>query len=573
MASGLGTLTLWITADNVGLKKGFLDSEREMAKWKTKAIAGATVASAAISAFAYSSIKAFMEQEQAANDLSAAIENNGGSALRALPHLQALASQIQKLTVYDDDAIVSAMAFGKNLGIETNQLDAAARAAVGLAAKFRIDLQTAMQMLGMASQGNTSRLKRYGITIDENLSSQEKFNQLLKIGAANFGLAERAAGTTSGRLQQMKNSWGDFKESMGETIINTLELNNKIQGLTGFLQAANKEVTGISPALKEMAVYAGAAAVGITGIAVALKGASFLGITGGIIGLAKILAAYVISGTAATVATEGLGWQVMLLAGSGAKAALVMGGIASAVALAAAAVGNLIGRLEVVRNYLADTELVKWMGGVNEALAKDAEVDAKIHKFNQEKERAKKEIAIEAAKAAEAEAAPVNFGQVRGSSGKYGDPKQYQNMEDDFRQKQKDAMESFEKKRKDAIFDAMTNEQKINELYKRRQEIAAALNGYVGAEKVEKMGDLADIESQMRRLKSEKAKDSMRTESSIVEAVKKGSIEALRIESARTDKDTVADNTKETAEWTKKTYEAIKALGNGGSIIEYEKAV
>jgi hypothetical protein len=111
------------------------------------------------------------------------------------------------------------MTYAKNLGVQTSQLEAAAKAAVGLAAKYRLDLNSAMQLVGRASQGQTQMLTRYGIILEETLSPQEKFNALLKIGADSFSLAEAQAKTASGEIAQMNNAVGDYGEVLGEFIL------------------------------------------------------------------------------------------------------------------------------------------------------------------------------------------------------------------------------------------------------------------------------------------------------------------------------------------------------------------
>ena len=567
MASGLGTLTVWLTANNDGLKKGFRDSEKELMDWKTKAIAGSAVAGAGISAFAYSAVNAFMEAEDAGQALASAIENSGESSMRSLPHLQALANSIMNVTKYDHEAIESAMAYGKNLGIQTSQLDAAANAAVGLAAKYRLDLQQAMQLIGMASQGNTSRLKRYGITLDESLSTQEKFNQLLQIGASSFGLAEKAAGTTSGRIQQAKNAYGELKEEFGGAIISALNLTENFKKLTGGINAMTNEIGGAKGPWMDFAVWIGAAGVAITGFAAAAKGASFLGVTGMVAGISTAFTGILTTIGLTTMATNGLGGALIYAFGGGAAA---VGGIIAGVAALGVALGAVIGQLESVKNYLADTELVKWMGGVNAAQDAAGKQDAENHKKISELQKQKQAVALEEAKKAAEDAVPFVYSGVPADSGKYMGYDKL--MEDAEKEKEKNKL-SFEEKRKDMIFNAMTVEEKITDLYRQRVEMTESMDGYGIAEKYQKMSELADIEKQRQDLIDGKAKNSMRTESSVVAAVQKGSIEALRIENTRTTKDPVADNTLRTANGVEKMIKAIENLATTGNITEYEAAL
>jgi len=152
--------------------------------------------------------KAAMVQESAERELIAAVEGS-------ITGFKAYAAEMQKLTIYGDEQILSQMAYAKNLGVTTDKLQEATTAAIGLAAQYRIDLASAMMLVGRASQGQTQMLTRYGIVIDQNLSTQDKFNELLKIGAESFNLAEEAAKTSEGTWTQFKNTIGDTAEELG----------------------------------------------------------------------------------------------------------------------------------------------------------------------------------------------------------------------------------------------------------------------------------------------------------------------------------------------------------------------
>ena len=167
-------------------------------------------------------VAAAQKQEQAEADLKAALEQTNSARADTIQFLESHAANLQKLTIYGDEQIISQMAYAHNLGVTADKLDEAATAAVGLAAKFKIDLNTAMMLIGRASQGQTQMLTRYGIVLDAALSPQDKFNQLLQIGATNFNLAEAAAQTSGGQIEQFKNTMGDLKEELGKGVIPAL---------------------------------------------------------------------------------------------------------------------------------------------------------------------------------------------------------------------------------------------------------------------------------------------------------------------------------------------------------------
>jgi hypothetical protein len=108
------------------------------------------------------------------------------------------------------------MAYATNLGVTRDRLKEATKAAIGLAAKYKLDLQTAFMLIGRASKGQTQMLTRYGIVLGDTLTEQEKFNEILRLGAEAFGLATAEANTLQGSAEQLKNAWGDLKEAIGE---------------------------------------------------------------------------------------------------------------------------------------------------------------------------------------------------------------------------------------------------------------------------------------------------------------------------------------------------------------------
>lgn len=171
--------------------------------------------------------EAVIVQEKAEIDLAAAIGETNNRHSRAVASLKAYAAAMQRLTVHGDEEILSQMAYAANLGVTKDRLEKATTAAIGLAAKYRIDLRSAMMLVGRASQGQTQMLTRYGIVLDQTLSNEEKFNRLLEIGAGAFGLATAETKSAEGAMKQLSNIWGDFKEDIGPGVIDVIKDINK----------------------------------------------------------------------------------------------------------------------------------------------------------------------------------------------------------------------------------------------------------------------------------------------------------------------------------------------------------
>ena len=168
---------------------------------------------------AKSSVQAFGVQELAVNQLSAALDNLGAGGQAAMADMQQYASSIQSMTTIGDEATLGVMALGASMGgMSGDTLQAATKAAIGFSKSLGMDMKAAMTLVAKAAQGNTQTFTRYGIQLDETLTDQEKFTEVLRRGAEGFKMAQAEADTTSGKLTQLSNAWGDVKESMGAAI-------------------------------------------------------------------------------------------------------------------------------------------------------------------------------------------------------------------------------------------------------------------------------------------------------------------------------------------------------------------
>ena len=166
-------------------------------------------------------INAAQEQESAEIALKGALRATGMEIEQNAIELSSFASEMQKVTIYGDEMLMTSMAQMQNIARfdNTDTLKKATKAAIGLSAAFGIDLSTAMDLIGKAGAGNTSMLGRYGIVLDETVSQSEKFNQVLQIGTSYFGIAEDQAKSSLGSWTQLKNAFGDLQEILASGLI------------------------------------------------------------------------------------------------------------------------------------------------------------------------------------------------------------------------------------------------------------------------------------------------------------------------------------------------------------------
>ena len=217
-----------------------LDQSFRSALGKTSAFMGKLAAMVgvplSVGMLAKEAVGAWMGKEVVINDLSNSLKRMGANVDLMLPNLKEFAKQVQQTTLYSEEETMAVMAHASMLGIESNKLEETTRAAIGLAAVYTHgDLGTAMQLIIRASQGHTNMLFRYGIQLDQNATKQQKYAQLLKIGADSMGIAEGKLNTLSGQLKLLKNAWQETLETIGQG------LTAPLSGQTGVLKATVKE--------------------------------------------------------------------------------------------------------------------------------------------------------------------------------------------------------------------------------------------------------------------------------------------------------------------------------------------
>lgn len=195
----------------------------------------------AMTAFAVSSIKAFIEQETATNKLNIALKNQGIFSQQLSQDLQNYATQLQKVTTFSDETIIETQALLTSFGLAGQQLKDTTKAALDLSKGLGIDLRTATMLLGKAAVGEIGTLSRFGIKIDENIPKSEQFAAVLgQVNQRFGGSAQAALNTYAGKLENFTNRVDDLKERIGAELIPIMDFwLNKLESLLGLLERLN----------------------------------------------------------------------------------------------------------------------------------------------------------------------------------------------------------------------------------------------------------------------------------------------------------------------------------------------
>ncbi len=420
-SKSLGNVILWLTADGKKLDTALERADKAVTAWAKRASkslsamgndfkalgAGVTkfgavgaAGFAALGGALYQCVEAFAESEKADKQLETVLKSTKNAAGMTKEELDNLASSMQRLTPFEDDAVKGAEALMLTFtNVKKDVFPGAMEAVLNMSQALGQDLKSSTIQLGKALNDpvkGITALQRVGVSFTATQKEQIKgFVEsgqaakaqalILKELETEFGgQAKAALETTSGSLEQMKNMWGDATETIGEMISDMLkpyrkDMSDMLDGLKKWLDegGAEKIRNNLEPlfkSIKDMAKemwemtkplrewlmktmeenpqrIAQILAVGaaITSLSLVL-GPVLMGFGS----LLKLLAGLVSFGSSAFSAlSKGLTWLATSL---GTSVAWVLGGIAAvaALGLAVAAFAQMIGSGNWTTNFLTE---------------------------------------------------------------------------------------------------------------------------------------------------------------------------------------------------------------------------
>jgi hypothetical protein len=203
--------------------------------------------------FSNEAIDAAAAQEVATNNLNNALARQGNFTKQASQDLLEFASNMQKLTVFEDDAVISSTALLQSLSnLSVDGLKAGVTAAADFATVLGIDLETATRLVAKAAEGNISVFKRYGVQIQEGKTDSETFANTLEALNSQFGGASAAQlNTYNGSLKALKNAYGDLLEPIGDIVVKNPLIVAGFNEIKSIINGTNEEISAGVPAFQE----------------------------------------------------------------------------------------------------------------------------------------------------------------------------------------------------------------------------------------------------------------------------------------------------------------------------------
>jgi len=188
-------------------------------------------------------------QEQAEYTLAEAMKVAGTYTKEAHQHNLDYASSLQKVTTFGDETILMVQKMLTNFGVEGEMMDELTKATLDLAAAKGMDLKAAADLVAKSVGSSTNALSRYGIVVEGTSGSTERMQMAVENITELFGGAAQAkAQTYLGRMEQLTNQAGDFKEEIGERLIPTIE--DWISGTSRLIEISDR-LLGILPETTE----------------------------------------------------------------------------------------------------------------------------------------------------------------------------------------------------------------------------------------------------------------------------------------------------------------------------------
>ena len=298
MSTSLGSLAIYLTANTGNLLSGLKRGEAALATFGKSAqrIGGSlsTYVTAPLVGIGGLAVKNFMEAEAAGARLQAVLKATGNASGLSLEQMQAHASELQKITTFDDDAVAGAQALLATFTkIKGDNFKLATASALDMATVLETDVKSAAQQLGKALNDpakGMALLARAGVRVSAEQEKQIKhlvetgnthgaqLVMLAELQKRFGGAAAAAANTAGGRWKQAVNQMGNATEEIGERLVpavNALAIAAKdgVEWWDG-LDAAQRE------SVISTGMYAAATGPAIKGIGLTLSGIG--GLIGGV---------------------------------------------------------------------------------------------------------------------------------------------------------------------------------------------------------------------------------------------------------------------------------------------------
>lgn len=157
-------------------------------------------------------------QRKAEISLEQAVKNNPYLLKSSSTKLKEYASELQSISTVGDEELLPFMANLANYGRTEAEIMDIVSTAVDMQASGVMDLGSAVSALNATYQGTAGTLGRQCAAIKNLTSEQLKAGKAVELLKAQYKGTAEAVASEIGGAAQFKNTWGDFKEMLGNII-------------------------------------------------------------------------------------------------------------------------------------------------------------------------------------------------------------------------------------------------------------------------------------------------------------------------------------------------------------------
>ena len=233
-----------ISADTQALRQGMTRAQQQTQKMKSsmKALGGVMLAT-----FSVTMIKSFITESVKLYDIQAKAEAKLLTAFKGRTDIQqrliTQAGELQKLTLFGDEATIEAQALLGSLGLTEKQILKLMPAIQDMATGLKMDLVSAASLVGKSVTTTTDALARYFDTGLKGVSEQsERAAVLTESLSKKFdGQSEAARMAGTGGLTAMKNVLSDIREELGKAIVGSEDFSKGMSDMANELGAIDWE--------------------------------------------------------------------------------------------------------------------------------------------------------------------------------------------------------------------------------------------------------------------------------------------------------------------------------------------
>lgn len=255
MAINLGDAILYFKGDTQNLDAATGKMTDSMAAMSRMVGIGMTAVGGAITGAIGVAVYEFAQGESAAAQLEAVLKSTGGAAGMTKDELSALASELQRTTTFEDEAVMGAESMlltFTNIGRDV--FPEATRTVLDMSQALGQDLKSSSIQLGKALNdpiAGITALSRVGVTFTEEQKDQIKVMVesgnimgaqkliLAELSREFGGSAVAAATMLTGKWMQLNNAFGDMMEGIGNALTGG-------GGFQGLLDVIKQTVIGLT---------------------------------------------------------------------------------------------------------------------------------------------------------------------------------------------------------------------------------------------------------------------------------------------------------------------------------------